>query len=126
METLFAIGVIVLILTGVITLIIKVMNSKSKVYDRKKATELAQVVVEKMNGLRKSNPEDFWQLSPVENQVWPGYDAYKYSISFSNIIEPGKCEIVNGRPDCVELKVEVFWEDNPNQKQVFTRFYSRK
>lgn len=59
-EVVFAMGILILVLTGVVVLIINTVGMKTRVFDRKKATEVAELVMESLVEEKTGSPETFW------------------------------------------------------------------
>lgn len=124
-ELVFSIGVIVLVLTGVVTLVINVLGSKTKAFDRKRATRLAELVTEQLVDQKENDPTVFWQLSPITNSTNPNsdYEGYTYSVGFTNVVGNG-CGV--GITDCAEAVLNIGWSGKVNQVLLFNRFFTRK
>jgi len=133
-EVVLAIGVVVLVVTGVVILIVNVVGIKANSFDRKKASDLAETVVENLIESEKNNPEEFWLLSQMKNDVkLSGFDGFTYRVEFTPKLD-GNCSPIlvclgfddNDcvlSPKCVYAKVTVNWGNN----KVLTvdRFFSR-
>ena len=61
-EVVFSVGVLVLVLGGVTTLLIKSVSGRTEGFDRKKATELAEVVIEGLVAEKRNNPDSFGRI----------------------------------------------------------------
>lgn len=126
-ELIFAIGVVAIVITGVIILLINTINSRNKGFDRKKAAELSQIIMEELVGQKKNNPEEFWQLSNQIDQRWPStdFENYIYSVGFTNIVDIGNsCGV--GVTDCANVVLQIGWSGSQNQTATFQRFFSRR
>ena len=118
-ELIFAIAIIVLVLSGIVVLVINVLGSRTKAFDRKRATRLAEL------DQKKNDPIIFWQLSPLSNRTNPGLDyiGYSYSVGFTNITTNG-CGV--GVTNCAEAVINVGWSGKVNQTLLFSRFFTRQ
>lgn len=132
-ELIFAVGIIVLVVTGLVALSVNNINSKSRGFDRKKATELSQLVMENLIDQKKNKPDEFWQLIGLTNQTWPTteFKSYVYSIGYTNITNSInlKCGL-NDTFDCAQAVVWVGWSGGTNVGSsyavIFNRFFSRQ
>ena len=124
-ELVFAIAVIVLVLSGIVVLMINVLGSRTKAFDRKRAARLAELVTEQLNDQKKNDPITFWKLSPIYNQTDPSsdYQGYTYSVGFTNVTANG-CGV--GVTDCTEAVLSIGWSGKTNQTLIFSRFFTRR
>lgn len=124
-ELIFAIAIIALVLSGVVILIISVLGARTKAFDRKRATRLAEVVTEQLVDQKENDPINFWLLSPIAGKTNPSadYKGYSYSVGFTNITTNG-CGV--GVTDCAEAVLNIGWSGKTNQTLLFSRFFSRK
>ena len=124
-ELIFSIAIIVLVLSGVVILVINVLGSRTKTFDRKRASRLAELITEQLTDQKKNDPINFWNLSPLEGLTNPGldYNGYSYSVGFTNITTGG-CGV--GITDCAEAVLSIGWSGKVNQTLIFNRFFTRK
>ncbi len=122
-EVVFAIAVIGLTLSGVISLLIYSVGSRTKSFDRKKATELGEKVMEQLVNEEKNDPLAFWLLTNRPGLVDGEFGGYVYSIGFTNVANGSTCGV--GRTDCAEVVVGVGWSGATSQSLYFNRFFSR-
>lgn len=124
-EVVFAVGVIGLVLTGVISLVVKSVNSNSKTMTRDKAVELANIVMEGLVAKQKNSPATFWNLTDVSiPQVWPDFDnRYKYEFDFTRNSTSGSCSV--SRINCAQVDVTVSWQAETSKNVTFSRFFRR-
>ena len=61
-EVIFSVGVLVMVITAVIGLIVKTTGIKSMGFERKKASEMSEIIVENLLESKKNHSEDFWKL----------------------------------------------------------------
>ena len=124
-ELVFSIAVIVLVLSGVVVLVINVLGSRTKAFDRKRATRLAELVTEQLVDQKENDPVIFWQLSPIINMTNSStdYQGYTYSVGFTNVVG-GSCGV--GITDCAEAVLSIGWSGKTNQVLIFNRFFTRK
>lgn len=124
-ELIFSIAIIVLVLSGIVILVINVLGSRTKTFDRKRAARLAELVTEQLTDQKKNDPTVFWSLTPISGQTNPGsdYNGYSYSVGFTNITTGG-CGI--GITDCAEAVLSIGWSGKTNQTLIFNRFFTRK
>jgi hypothetical protein len=121
-EVIFSVGVLVLVITAVIGLIIKTTGIKSMEFQRKKASEMSEIIVENLLEIKKNHSEDFWGLSSIiNNPIISGYDGYSYVVGFSPNYE-GNCS--DTEIECFDATITISWGNG----QTFTvkRFFSKK
>jgi len=129
LEVIFSIGVVMLVVTGVVTLLINMIGSRSKSYDRNKAVELSQVVVETMIAKENDDGTSFWDpnsqywLDLATSQTNPNFSNYYYSARMTPYTLDGCRNIIPA--ECLTVTVNVGW--NAGEKiDSFNRFFSRK
>lgn len=126
-ESVFAIGILGIMLTGAVILVLSGVSNRKVGFDRRKATELATLVTEELVAESKNNQEDFWKLADVASSQKNGFEGYTYLIDFTNITGnasyPG-CGV--GVTDCVEVLIQVDWQGKEPQSLKFNRFFTRK
>jgi len=131
-EVVFAVGVIVVVLTAVISLIVASLHSRTSGYDRKKAAELGQKVMELLVAEKSQSPADFWDIGSSgfwqsnlgTTQTMGGYNGYYFAIDFRQVIDVGNsCPVTPFK--CANATIGVGYSDNDNQNVTFTRFFSR-
>jgi hypothetical protein len=122
-EVVFSIGVVLLILSGVVILMVNTFGAKNKGFDRKKATQLAQMIIEEKVAERDNSPETFW--SNIENGVKDerltkedGFAGYFYNVTYIKIDDD------SGRVE-VEVGMEGRDEEGRDEKVTFERFFGR-
>lgn len=132
-EVVFAVGVIVVVMTAVVSLVVTSLHSRTSGYDRKKAAELGQKVMEMLVAERQQNPGDFWNIGSTAfwqgvnlgtTQVMPGYNGYTYAIGFLAVINIGT-SCPPSPVKCANVTVGVGYSDSNVQNVTFTRFFSR-
>lgn len=126
-ESVFSVGVLILLMGGAVILIIMGISNRNASFDRRKATELANLVVESQISLSKNYPEIFWTLDNSGNSLtMAGFENYKYSVGFTNIsnsTDYPNCGI--GVTDCAEMVVKIDWSGKNPQSLYFNRFFSK-
>jgi len=126
-ESVFAVGILGLMLTGSVILILMGVNNRKVGFDRRKATELATLVTEELVAQSRSKPDDFWKLTKIGESKKDGFDGYTYLVNFTNITNnddyPG-CGI--GVTDCAEVTIQVNWQGKEAQSLEFNRFFTKK
>jgi hypothetical protein len=116
-EAVFLIGALAVVLSGVVVLMLTTMNSRTKGFDRKKASELAEREIERLVDEKTNNPDNFWSTLTEESG---SSEDYQYKITFIDP-QPG----VTCKSFCKEAVVEITWTRNTDQKMKFSRFFSR-
>jgi len=117
-ELIVAVGVIILVLGGVVALMLKTMGGRTAGFDRKKATQLASMVMENLVEEKENHPETFWQLTSVTDEKMEGFDDYVYSVGFTD----RSSECVS---DCAQAILEVGWSGSRDQSLKLNRFFAR-
>lgn len=127
MESVFAIGILGLMLTGSVILILMGVNNRKVGFDRRKATELATLVTEELVAESRSIPEIFWNLNDRNIKNRDGFDGYTCLVKFVNITNDIKyptCGV--GVTDCAEVIIQVDWQGKEAQSLEFNRFFTKK
>lgn len=121
-EVIFSVGILVIVITAVISLIVKTTGIKSLELQRKKASEMSSVVVEQLLEDKKNNPDGFWQLNDMTTpQTIEGYDGFSYMVDFDQSSE-GDCS--DTEVECANATIVISWGNN--QTFTVTRFFSKK
>lgn len=126
-ESVFAIGILALLLSGAVILVMLGSANRRSSFDRRKATELATIAIEDLVGRSMNSPEEFWQLNNEEGLRKSEYEGYVYSVEFSNItnnLDYPQCGI--GKTDCAEAVISVGWSGKTDQNLYFNRFFSKQ
>jgi hypothetical protein len=119
-ELVFAIGIIVLVVTGVVALIVSNINSKSRGFDRKKATELAQIVMEDLLQKKKNDSLIFWTLDMNKIGLPSACSPPNNYVCLVTLSSPSvPCT------DCVNAKVSIGWSGSGTQIVEFNRLFSK-
>jgi type II secretory pathway pseudopilin PulG len=124
-EMVFAVGVIVMVITGIVTLMVSNVNSKNRGFDRKKATEIAQAIIENLVQQKKTDPSSFWSSigSPSVNlPVDCNSNAYQCDVILERDWSP-KCD--GAEVNCARATVNVGWSGAMNQVVTLNRFFSK-
>ena len=120
-EVVFGVGVLVMIITAVASLVVKTTNIKTEMAQRKKASEMSEVVVENLLDIKNNDPDNFWQLNDIISpQIISGYDDYQYMIDF-NWVSEGNCS--DTVVECADAIITITWGDN--QTFIAKRFFTR-
>lgn len=125
-EAVYSIGVLGVILTGAIILIIMSAASKKNDFDRKKAAEMGNIVIEELIFESRNDQNDFWQLNKQVGVTKTGFDGYSYLVEYANISANSNypnCGV--GVTDCAEARVVVNWEGKNPQSMTFNRFFTK-
>lgn len=123
-ESVVAVGILMMVLTGAVLLISFAVSNRKVGFDRRKATELATLVMEELVSQNISNPGEFWQSTSysTDSQTRFGYESYSYSITSTENSDPG-CD--PGINDCALVVVNIGWSGKETQNLKFERFFSR-
>lgn len=130
-EVVFSVGVIIIVLTAVISLVISSLHSRTSGYDRKKAAELGQKVVEQLVEEENQDGSSFWDVGSsfwTENngttQPMGGYPGYFYAINFVQRINAGiGCSVTP--VVCADATIGIGYSGDNNDQVTFTRFFNR-
>ena len=129
-EVVFAIGIILLVISGVTALLLVSVSSRTKSYDRQKAVELSQIVMENLLLEKKTAASDFWNYDSNfwitnrdVNQVNPNFPEYNYKITATQFSDGGGCS--NSKLECMNVVVNIGWSGS-NSGESFNRFFSNK
>lgn len=121
-EVVFSVGLMVLIITGVISLMVKTASIKTAANQREKASEMTEVVIENLLEQKKNNVDNFWLLTDITTpQTIVGYDSYTYTIDFEQVTGNGCSDSIK---ECANATITVSWGNNQNLS--VKRFFSKK
>jgi len=124
-EVVVGVGIMALTLSGVVALMVFSMGARSKGIDRKKASEVAARVAERLVEQRNSNPAGFW--GNLNNQIGT-IDGVGYNAIFErkiNSTDPG-CSSIAEPPTCVNVSIGVTWGDPTSpQEYKIVRYFTR-
>lgn len=127
-ESVVAVGILMMMLTGTVLLVSFGLSNRKTGFDRRKANELATLVMEEEVGKSISNPGEFWQFSYITDpQTRLGFGGYSYTLNYSTInSDPDYPNCIGGqRPNCAQLVVNIGWSGKETQNLKFERFFSR-
>ena len=122
-ELIFAIVLVGLVLTGVVSLIVKSSGGQTESGLRDKAVNLSKLVMEGIVAESKNNPQGFWDRSgnvnDLTNDTYPGF---VYAVNYNVVTDGENC---GGTPvRCMRVTVTVSWQDG-SEDITFSRFFSR-
>jgi hypothetical protein len=121
-EVIFSVGVLVMVITAVIGLIVKTTGIKSMEFQRKKASEMSEIIVENLLANKKNDPVGFWKLSSIiNNPIVNGYNDYSYQVDFTKNTT-GDCN--NSGFECADATITISWGNGQTFK--VKRFFSNK
>ena len=128
-EVIVAVAVIVLVLGGVVALMVKTMGSKTETFDRIKATEFAQVLMEEKVNESKNQQETFWSKVDGVGETKPGvdfgYPEFTGSITTQNVTTPAACDVAPELPKCAKVIVSIIWQEKVEKTISFERFFAK-
>lgn len=125
-ESVVAIGVLALVMTAAIALIVMSTANRRNNFDRRRANELANQVVETFVNDSQSNVADFWSNLGSGNCGRERFIQYACNYDFTVLTQPTHANCGNGTPPkCAELTVTVTWSGKTPQSLVVKRFFSR-
>lgn len=111
-EVLFSITVVVLVLTGVVSLMVKVLNVRGEASLRKKASDLSTIVIENKIKEKDNTPDSFWN-NPISltDQTMVGFEGLSYDVGKTSVGQD------------LNMVVTVRWAD---QSLTIQRYFSKK
>jgi len=111
-EVLFSITVVVLVLTGVVSLMVKVLSVRGEASLRKKASDLSTIVIENKIKEKDNTPDSFWN-NPISltDQTMVGFEGLSYDVGKTNVGQD------------LNMVVTVRWAD---QSLTIQRYFSKK
>jgi len=122
-ELIFAIVLVGLVLTGVVSLIVKSSGGQTESGLKDKAVGLSKLVMEELVAESKNNPETFWLNNEnVNNLTNPAYPGFVYAVNYNVVTDEENCG--GGRVRCMEVTVTVGWQGG-EEDVTFSRFFSR-
>lgn len=115
-EMVFAITVVALVITGAVVLIVNSIGVKNRSFDRKKAMEIAEIVMESLVDQKKNDSDYFWQQNQKVGETLANFSGYSYDIGYSGIdCDSGTCALVT---------VIVNWADDKTLQ--VNKFFSKE
>ena len=124
-ESVVAIGILALVLTAAIALIVMSTSIRQRGFDRRKANQLANTVMEEYVAKSQQDPATFWvNTDNLSGKTMPEYSGYVYNVTFSFFFfSYPNCVVAN--KNWMEIVVGVGWSGkNPENIEV-RRFFSR-
>lgn len=116
-DMIFSMGIVMLVLTGVVILIVSTAKVKRLAFERQKAIELSQLLIDNKVLEIKNDPLGFWNVShsgvPYPNESDPDFPNYFYNIGYSNC-----------NNQACDITFTITWGDN--QALSVKRFFSRQ
>jgi len=116
LEVVFSIGVIALVVTSSVILIVNSVGLKNKNLTRKKASDLAVLIVEDLVSEERNNKDEFWDLNYNPNVEKE--DIFDYSVVYNGVSDE-ECTVST----CINAVITVDWGDDESLE--VTRFFSR-
>ncbi|MDD4937696.1 MAG: hypothetical protein PHX34_01630 [Candidatus Shapirobacteria bacterium] len=116
-EIVFSIGIIALVITASVVLIVSAVGVKNNNFERKKATEMAEVLVENLVNKKQNDESNFWNLVPESDKTLSNFDGYKYSVQYNS-------DGISCSGDCTNAVVTINWGND--QSLTVSRFFSRE
>lgn len=127
-ESVFAIGVLGLLMGGAVILIVMGVSNRQTGFDRRKAMELITIVSEELVAKSQDDPEHFWLYEVLENQPKDGFPGYFYSVGYTNVSGNPSYPTCGeaGKIDCAEVWIRVDWPGKEPQSMTVNRFFTKK
>jgi len=125
-ELIFSIVLVGLVLTGVVSLIVKSSGGQTESGLKDKAVGLSKIVMERIVADSKNPDSGFWSRNgnEVNSESEDGYPGYLYAVNYS-VDNLGDCDSsTDGRVKCIEVTVTVGWQGG-SEDVTFSRFFSR-
>ncbi len=125
-ESVVAVGVLALVMTAAIALIVMSTANRRSNFDRRKANELANKVVETFVNESQNNVVVFWNNLSGGDCGESAFTGYTCNYNFTILTQPAHANCGNGSPPrCVELTVTVSWPGKTPQNLIVKRFFSQ-
>lgn len=129
-ESVFAIGVLGLLMGGAIILIVRGVGNRQTGFDRRKAMELINIVSEELIAKSQNDPEHFWSYenNGVGGLTKDGFMGYTYAVGYTNVsgdLNYPTCGEA-GKVDCAEVWIRVDWPGKEPQSVTVNRFFIKK
>lgn len=126
-EIIFSIGVITIVIVGIVSLVVNVINTKTNSLKRKTASEMSGVLVENWINEKILRPDYFWGLVESGSKLsgtLPDFVGYTYEVGFTGVVNAGiGCR--DTPKDCANVLINIIWDNGANNFSV-TRFFSKK
>lgn len=119
-DMIFSVGIIILVLSGIVVLMVNSVSIKTKGFDRKTASRMAEVVMEGMVSAKADDPVGFFGktvYATTVDKTLSEFPGYSYSIGFGDY---SGCT-----PSCVMVTVTVKWPGQTEQIFKLNRVFSR-
>lgn len=121
-EVVFSVGVITLVITGVVALMVKTISLKTLGAQRKKASEMTEVVIENLLEQKKVDGDNFWALNDkIGETLASGFEGYTYGVDLEQVVGSGCSSTI---VECANANITINWGDN--QTLIVKRFFSKK
>lgn len=126
-ESVVTVGVLALVMTAAIALIVMSTANRRGNFDRRKANELANHVLETLINESQNNTAGFWNDLSGGSCGDAAFAGYTCSYSFTVLTQPTHTNCGNGSPPrCAELIVTITWPGKVTQNLTVRRFFSRR
>ncbi len=116
-DVVFSIGIVVLVLTGVVVLIVSTAKVKGLAFEREKAVQLSQKIIDAEVKKTKDDPSGFWTLPKDDiSSTDSDFPGYSYDVDYV-------CVITGISSDKCDVTFTVNWGDNQtlSVKRLFSR-----
>lgn len=116
MDVIFSITTVVLVLTGIVALAVNTSKTRRVIFERQKATELAQKIIEREVNSVKNDTSGFWETKKTNTQSSSvdDFPGYIYGVVYSYGADGNSCNV----------KIIVNW--GVGQSLSVQRFFSKK
>jgi type II secretory pathway pseudopilin PulG len=126
-ESVVAVGVVALVMTAAIALVVLSTSHRRNNFDRRKANELANYVVETVINESQSDVANFWSNLNGGSCGDVDFAGYTCNYSFTVLTQPTHTNCGSGAPPrCAELIVTITWPGKTQQNLTVRRFFSRR
>ena len=123
-EAIFGVVILALTVSGVVSLMVSSVASKSRTFDRKTADRLGEKVVENLTVQKDIGPSAFWLLNTITSATDADFPGYNYNVGYTVGSYPG-CNV--GTTNCAEATINVGWSGSRGYETItLTKFFSRK
>ena len=128
-EVVFSIGLVMLVITGIVMLLVNTVGSRTKSYERIKATELSQMVMERLVLEETTNSDSFWDLGSAFWTSRLGVVGIDSSFPSYDYLITATPNATNGctAATCMDVVVSVGWSGSPSGvRDNFNRFFNKQ
>lgn len=128
-ESVLAVAILMLVLGGSVVLLVMGLSGRKNSFDRRRATELADLTMEGLVAQAADGGSTFWNLNNIPDCSRSGFENYTCNVVFTNVPigSPNYPNCGNsGVVNCAEAEITIAWQGKSNLSMKFNRFFSRE